>query len=125
MSELLFKEEVYKIVAAAIDVHRELGSGFAEPVYQEALGIELRSRQIPFESQKQLRIYYKGQLLDKIYIADFVCFDSIIIELKALDAITGREECQILNYLKATKLRVGLLINFGVSGKLDWHRYVV
>jgi GxxExxY protein len=124
MAELLYKQEVYQIVAAAIEVHRELGSGFAEAVYQEAMEIELKSRGILFVGQKILRVYYKEQLLEKAYAADIVCFDAIIVELKVLDRRSEKEEAQILNYLKATRLRVGLLINFGVPGKLDWQRYV-
>lgn len=125
MSELLLKEEVYQIISAAIEVHRELGCGFAEIVYQEALQIELAARQIPFEPQKTLRIEYKGNILNSLYVADLICFGSVVVELKALERVGGKEESQILNYLKATGIRVGLLINFGQPGKLDWHRYVL
>lgn len=124
MDELLLKEEVYAIIGAAIEVHRELGHGFAEPVYQEALEIELKDRGIPFESQKTLVIYYKGQMLTKHYVADFVCYGQIIVEIKALTKLSETEEAQLLNYLKATGLRVGLLINFGSRGKLEWKRFV-
>lgn len=124
MDELLLKEEVYAIIGAAIEVHRELGHGFAEPVYQEALEIELKDRGIPFESQKTLVIYYKGRMLTKHYVADFVCYGQIIVEIKALTKLSGTEEAQLLNYLKATGLRVGLLINFGSRGKLEWKRFV-
>jgi GxxExxY protein len=124
MAELMFKEEVYQIVAAAIEVHRELGSGFAEAVYHEAMEIELKSWNVPFESCKVLRISYKGQLLEKSYVADIICFDTIVVELKALDRLSDREESQLLNYLKATNLRVGLLINFGAVGKLEWRRFI-
>src|SRR4051812_49807493 len=120
MTEILFKEEVYAIVGAAMTVHRELGAGFLEAVYQEALEIELRIRHIAFESQQPLTILYKGQRLKKEYIADLVCFGSIIVELKALDQLSGKEEAQLLNYLKATSVRVGLLINFGTPAKLEW-----
>jgi GxxExxY protein len=101
-----------------------LGSGFLEAVYQEAMEIESTSRLLPFVSQKILYITYKDYLLKKEYIADFVYFNQIIVELKALDKLTGREESQILNYLKATKMKVGLLINFGSSPKLEWKRFV-
>src|SRR5215211_6483871 len=124
MTEFLLKEEVYAIVGAAMTVHRELGAGFLEAVYQEALEIELRLRQIAFESQKPLTIIYKGRLLRKEYIADLVCYQSIIVELKALDQLSGKEEAQLINYLKATGLRVGLLINFGSKGKLEWRKFV-
>lgn len=125
MTELLFKEEVFKIVGAAIEVHRELGPGFLEPVYQEAIAIELRALEIPFEAQKTLQILYKGHRLQKEYVPDFVCYQQIIVELKALDHLTGREEAQALNYLKATKFRVALLLNFGSHGKLEWKRLVL
>ena len=124
MAELLLKEEVYAIVGAAIEVHRELGCGFLEPVYQEALEIELRERNNPFEAQKVLKIYYKGKPLEKEYVADLSGYGQIIVELKALDRITGKEEAQLLNYLKATGFRLGLLINFGSSGRLEWKRFI-
>jgi GxxExxY protein len=124
MAELLLKEEVYAVIGAAIEVHRELGPGFLEPVYQEAMEIELAERQIPSEAQKGIIIAYKGKPLKKEYIADFLAFDQLIVELKALDKITGREEAQLLNYLKATGKRLGLLINFGSTGRLEWKRMV-
>ena len=113
MSELILKEEVFRIVGAAMDVYYTLGRGFLEPVYQEALEIELRRRDIPFEAQKLLRIEYKGTHLKKEYVADFVCFRQIIMEIKACEGLTGRDEGQIINYMKATHMRVGLLLNFG------------
>jgi len=125
MTALLLKEEVFKIVGAAIEVHRELGSGFLEPVYQEAMAIELESLTIPFEAQRALQILYKGHRLKKEYVPDFVCYQQIIVELKALDHLTGKEEAQALNYLKATKFRVALLLNFGSHGKLEWKRLVL
>src|SRR5262245_57375154 len=117
MVDLLLKDEVYAVIGAAIEVHRELGHGFLEPVYQEAMEIELRDRGVPFEAQKSLFIRYKGRPLKKEYVADLICYGQIIVELKALEQLSGKEEAQILNYLKATGLRVGLLINFGSSGK--------
>jgi GxxExxY protein len=124
MIDLILKDEVFEIVGTAIEVHRILGSGFLEPVYQEAMEIESKSRALPFVSQKVLRIDYKGCLLKKEYIADFVYYGQIIVEIKSLDKLTGREEAQILNYLKATKIKVGLLVNFGSSPKLEWKRFV-
>jgi len=99
MSELLFKEEVFRIVGAAMTVSSELGSGFLEAVYQEAMEIELNDCRIPFEPQKRIRIHYKDQLLRKEYIADFLCFNSIIVEIKAIKKISLLEEAQLLNYL--------------------------
>ena len=122
--ELLYKEEVFSIVGASIEVHRELGPGFLEGVYQEALEIELMARSIPFESQKHLHISYKGDQLQKGYVADLIAYDKIIVELKAFERLSGTEESQILNYLKATGLRVGILINFGSTGKLEWKRLI-
>ena len=124
MTNLLYKAEVFEITGAAIEVHKELGPGFLEAVYQEAIHIEMAQRKIPFDSQKSLRIRYKDQILKKEYVADFICYGKIIAELKALDELTGREEAQSLNYLKATGFRVGLLINFGSIGKLEWKRYI-
>ncbi|HMA33190.1 MAG TPA: GxxExxY protein [Chloroflexia bacterium] len=122
--EIVGKDEVYAIVGAAIAVHRELGAGFLEAVYHEALEIELRDRSIPFISQQTLAIRYKGHQLKKEYIADLICYDNIIVELKALDQLAGKEEAQVLNYLKATSFRVGLLVNFGSPHKLEWKRFV-
>lgn len=123
MKELLLREEVYAIVGAAMEVHNELGNGFLEAVYQAALKVELKNRQIPFESEKSLPVFYKGQKLGVEYRADIICFGQIIVELKTLDRLTSKEEAQILNYLNATGLRVGVLINFGSRSKLEWKRF--
>ncbi len=122
--ELLYKDEVFKIVGAAMEVYNDLGSGFLEGVYQEALEIELLRQGIPFESQRLLSIRYKGQPLQKSYVADFVVFEKVIVELKALERLSGTEEAQILNYLKATGQRVAVLLNFGRAGELEWKRYI-
>jgi len=124
MTELLLKDEVYATIGAAIEVHKVLGPGFLEAVYHEAMEIESSLRGLPFESLKKLKIRYKDRELAKAYEADMVFFEQIIVELKALDRLTAREEAQILNYLKATGLRVGLLINFGSYGKLEWKRLI-
>ncbi len=124
MDTLLYRQEVFEIVGAAIEVHTELGNGFLEPVYQKALEIEFSLRNIQFEPQKRLQIFYKGIDLEKEYVPDFVCFDKIIVEIKALERLTNTETSQLLNYLKATGLKVGLLINFGSKGKLEWKRFV-
>jgi GxxExxY protein len=125
MKELIFKEEVYAIVGAAREIYWQLGRGFLEPVYQEAFGIELLQRQIPFEPEQDIFIFYKGEKLKKKYDADFICYGKIIIELKALEALGGREEAQLLNYMKATRFNVGLLINLGSPARLEWRRYVI
>ncbi|MBI1764387.1 MAG: GxxExxY protein [Acidobacteria bacterium] len=124
VKELLLRDEVYAIVGAAMEVHSALGNGFLEAVYHAALKLELANRQIPFEAEKSLPVFYKGQRLGVDYRADLVCYGQIIVELKALEKLTSREEAQILNYLNATGLRVGVLINFGSRGKLEWHRLV-
>ena len=122
---LIFAEEVYAISGAAIEVHKKLGPGFLEAVYQEALEIEFGLRGIPFTSQKNLTVKYKGVVLRKEYCADFVCYVKIIVELKALSRLSGTDEAQLLNYLRATGLEVGVLINFGSSPRLDWKRFVL
>jgi GxxExxY protein len=102
----------YAIIGAAMEVHRQLGCGFLEAVYQRATAIEFSKQNIPFRREVRLPIHYKGQLLATVYCADFICFDSVVIELKALARMSGTEEPQ-LNYLKATDFEVGLLLNFG------------
>jgi GxxExxY protein len=124
MGNLLLKDEVYAVMGAAIEVHRELGAGFLEAVYQEAMELELQRAGVPFKAQQPVRIRYKGCYLRKEYIADLICFGQIVAELKALERITGKEESQLLNYLRVTGFRVGLLLNFGSYGKLDWKRMV-
>ena len=125
MPELFLADEVYEVIGAAMEVFYHLGRGFQEPVYQEALEIELARRNIPFEHQSPLRITYKGQKLNKKYVADLICYEQIIAELKVLERLSGREEAQLINYMKATQKHVGLLINFGGSPKLEWRRYVI
>jgi GxxExxY protein len=112
-TELLHSELTYEIIGAAMEVHATLGPGFLESVYQEAMAIELLDRGIPFEAEKRLDIYYKGIKLEKHFVADFVCDNYVIVELKALSAITNEHQAVVLNYLKATGIKVGLLINFG------------
>jgi len=122
--ELLYKEEVYQIIGAAIEVHKELGHGFLESVYEECLCIESDDRNIPYETQVNLSIRYKGKKIKKEFIADYIGFGKIIVELKCIPKLTRVEEAQIINYLKATGLKVGLLINFGSREKLEWKRYI-
>ncbi len=123
VGDLLYKEEVFLIIGAALEVHNSLGSGFLEPVYQEAFEIELATRKIPFQSQCEVAIRYKEFQLHKNYRADLVAYEKIIVELKASDHLSSIDESQIINYLKATKYRLGLLINFGAT-KLEWKRLV-
>ena len=123
-NNFLFKKETYKIIGCAMKVHSELGSGFLEAVYQEALSIMLKKEKIPYEKEKLLEIEFLGQILDKKYIADFVCFDEIIIETKAVKELSNVHTSQVLNYLKATDKKIGLLINFGAES-LDYKRVVL
>ena len=125
IKHLLFAEEVYAITGAAIEVHKKLGSGFLEAIYQEALEIEFELRGVPFESQKNLIVKYKGVPLKKEYCADFVCYSKIVVELKALSKLSGTEEAQVLNHLRATGLTAGVLLNFGSSPRLEWKRFVL
>jgi GxxExxY protein len=125
MKEILFKEEVFLIIGCAIEVHRTLGPGFLEGVYSDALIVELRRKGIPYERERKFPVLYKGTRLNRVYIADLVCYWQIIVELKALDYLTKQEESQLRNYLKVTDLRLGLLINFGSHGKLEWKRMIL
>jgi len=113
----------YAVIGAAMEVHKQLGCGFLEPVYQEALAIEFSKRNIPCRREMRLPIHYKGQLLTTVYCADFICFDSVVVELKALAHMSGTEEAQVINYLKATGYEVGMLLNFG--GRSLQHRRLV
>lgn len=121
----ILEDETYAIIGAAMEVYYKLGNGFAEPVYQEALGIEFELRDVLFEPQKRLHIEYKGRTLEKGYVADFLCFDQIIVEIKAITSLSPVDWSQIMNYLKASKLRVGLLFNFGSHGKMEMKRIVI
>jgi GxxExxY protein len=124
VADLLFRDEAYQIMGAAMEVYKTLRPGFSEAVYQEALEIELQARSIPFARQVPLRIKYKDRILEKQFIADLICFGGVLVELKAIQETTKADEAQVLNYLRATGLRVGLLINFGDPGRLEWHRLV-
>lgn len=125
MTELIYKEESYKIIGACFEVYKEMGCGFLEPVYQECLEKELTLHGIPFDAQKIVELNYKGQKLDKIYKPDFLCFDKIIIEIKAVSKLNNEFRAQIINYLNATNMRLGLLINFGHFPKIEHERYVL
>ena len=121
--EIVLKEESFAIQGALFSVYREMGCGFLEAVYQEALEREFIIQEIPYRSQPVVEIMYKGKPLDKTYQPDFICYEEIIVENKAISMLTGVEESQIINYLKATGLKVGLLINFGAKS-LEHKRFV-
>jgi GxxExxY protein len=112
-TNMLYQNEVYAILGAAMEVQNELGGGFLEMVYHEALNIEFNLRKIPFETEKLITVSYKGHLLEKNYRADLVCYDNIVVELKSVEKIKSEHVAQLLNYLKATNLPMGILINFG------------
>jgi GxxExxY protein len=114
-ANLLFKEESYQIIGAAMEVHRELGCGFVEPIYQEALEKEFILRKIPYEREKELTVNYKGDILTKTFRADFICYNKIILELKAVKEFSDEHYAQIYNYLRASRMDLGLLINFGTA----------
>jgi len=123
-TNLIYKDETYQLIGAAMEVHRILGHGFLEMVYQEALEYEFLTRDIPFQRQVPMKIIYKGIILNKNYIADFVCFDKIVVEIKAVDSLIPSHESQLINYLNAIGLKLGLLINFG-SSSLQFKRIIV
>ena len=113
MSNLFYRDESYKIRGALFAVHNELGCGFLERVYQDALEYEFKERGIPYEREKLIQIMYKGKPLGEPYRADFVCYGKIIVELKAVEELQGIHRAQVVNYLKATGMKLGLLVNFG------------
>ena len=116
-------KETYTIIGCAMEVHRVLGCGFLEAVYQEALEREFTAQRVPFKPQPIVEISYKGQRLTKTYQPDFICHDEIVVEIKAISALSGTEKAQIINYLKATGKKIGLLINFG-NKSLEYKRFV-
>src|SRR6266498_848346 len=125
MTDLLYKDEVYAIVSAAMDVYSHLGPGFLEAVYQEAMEVEVTARNIPHNPEQDVYIMYKGKALKKFYTPDLMCYEKVIVEIKAIDRLTSCEEAQLLNYLKATNMPVGLLINFGAERDLEWKRMIL
>lgn len=125
MEKILFKDESYKIMGACFEVYKRKGCGFLEPVYQECLEIEFSYQQIPFVAQKPLVLTYRDRPLKQRYEPDFVCWDQIIVEIKAVSELVDEHRAQIMNYLKATGLRLGLLVNFGHYPKLQYERFVL
>ena len=122
---LYYKQESYDIIGAALRVYNNLGSGFLEAVYQEALAIEFDKSGIPYEQEKELKILYNGIELKQSYKTDFLCYDSIVVELKAVSSLEQCHKSQVLNYLHATKSKLGILINFGNHQRLDYQRIVL
>ena len=124
MSDIIYKEESYRITGACFEVYNEKGSGFTEPIYQECLELELAMQAIEFQAQAHLPLSYKGRPLRQRFQPDFICYGKIIVEIKAVSALTDEHRSQLLNYLNATGYRLGLLVNFGHHGKLEWERIV-
>jgi GxxExxY protein len=122
--DLIYKNESYNIIGAAMEVHKELGKGFLESVYQEALEIEFLALNIPFTRESNIPIHYKNRMLSKYFVSDFICYDKIILELKAISEITPEHTSQVFNYLKATGYKLGILINFGAIS-LQYKRVVL
>ena len=125
MADIIYKDESYLIQGAIFEVYKEMGGGFLEAVYQECLEKEMEAQNIPYNSQQMLEIKYKGQKLIKTYKPDFICFDKIIVEIKGVKAITNEHQAQVLNYLKATGLKLGLIVNFGSYPKVEIKRIVL
>lgn len=125
MSELLYEDEVFRIRGAIFEVYKELGNGFLEAVYQECLEHEFHDRGIPFRARSALNLTYKSHSLSQIYRPDFICFDKIIIEIKVTPASAPEHKAQLLNCLKATGLRLGLLVNFGVATSVKIERFIL
>ena len=124
-NRLLYPAESYAVRGALMEVHRVLGSGFLEDVYQDCLRREFLYRKIPFEEKPRLRILYKGEEIEHYYIPDFVCYEKLIVEIKAVATLSEEHYAQLRNYLKATGIRVGFLVNFHDFPKLDIHRMIV
>ena len=123
-TEILYREESYRIIGACFEVYREKGSGFLEAVYQECLSLELDEQQIAFQEKPRLGLTYKGQPLQQEYEPDFLCFDKIILEIKAVKHVTDEHRAQLITYLKATGKQLGLLVNFGHHPKIEFERFV-
>lgn len=123
--KLLYRDEVYTVQGAIFDVYREMGCGFLEAVYQECLEREFQTREIPYKSQKELLLSYKGKPLEQRYKPDFICFDIIIVELKAVTELGKEHKAQLFNYLRASGLRLGLLVNFGHHPKVQIERIIL
>ena len=125
MEDLLYREECYKIIGSCFEVYNNLGSGFLENVYQECLEIEMRNQKIDFISQKEIEIKYKDSVINHKYRADLVCYDKIIVEVKAVSKLANEHKAQVINYLKATGYKLGILVNFGAFQKLEYERIVL
>jgi len=122
---VIYADESYKLVGACFEVYNRMGCGFLEGVYQECLEIELSHREIPFVAQQELKLTYRDRELRQSYVPDFVCYEKIILEIKALSMLTDEHKSQVLNYLHATGMKLGLLVNFGHYPRLEYERVVL
>lgn len=122
---IVYKQESYDIIGACYEVYKEMGSGYLEAVYQECLGIELNKKAIPFTEQPLLTLQYKDVTLKQTYKPDFICYNKIIVEIKAVKELSKEAHMQVFNYLHATKLKLGFLVNFGHFPKLEYKRIVL
>ena len=122
--QLIYQEECFAIRGAIYEVYREMGNGFREEVYQQCLEKEFAARGIPFDSKKELQVFYKGEPIEKTYVPDFMCYDKIIVEIKAVSSLAKEHQVQLLNYLRLTKSRLGLLVNFASYPKATVEQYV-
>lgn len=122
--QVILKDESYVIMGACFDVHNEMGCGFLESVYEECLGIEFQLRGVPFRQQFELPLTYKKRPLKSVFVPDFIRFESVVVELKAVSGLTDIHRAQVRNYLKATGYRLGLLVNFNSHLQLEWERIV-
>lgn len=122
--KLIYEEEGFRILGACFEVYKTMGKGFLEAVYQECLEIEFQSRNIPFITHPVLELKYKDRILNQSYVADFICYDKILLELKAVSNLTKEHSAQLQNYLSATGIKVGYLINFGHYPLVEYLRYV-
>jgi len=123
-TQIIFKEQSYKIIGACFEVYKEKGNGFLEAVYQECASIEFFEQGIPFVEKPRLRLNYKGRELNQTYEPDFLCFEEIIVEIKAVKRLADEHRAQVINYLKATGKQLGLLVNFGHYPKIEHERFV-
>ncbi len=122
MSDIVYKDESYKIIGACFEVYKQKGFGFTEPIYQECLAIEFDMQSIPFTEQPEIQLEYKSRKLKQFFKPDFICYEKIIVEIKALPDLIPQNQSQILNYLNATKFELAILVNFGHYPKLEYKR---
>ena len=125
MAKIIYPDESYAILGACFNVYKDKGCGFTEPVYQECIEIELGYQNLPFRAQERMKLVYRGRELKKTVKPDFICYDKIIIELKAVSSLSDEHRAQVINYLNATGMQLGLLVNFGHYPKLEYQRIVL